>query len=88
MLFRSGIVGDENATLSLRNIKSDVGAGLRLASTRSRSGGVVRLDVAYALNRGTGGGSRWVISIKGGQAFSLFNSAARGVDASPASRLN
>jgi hypothetical protein len=84
----SGVVGDEGANLTLRHIKSDVGAGLRVASTRSRSGGVGRIDVAYALNRGPGGGSRWVVSIKGGQAFSLFNSAARGVEPSPPSRLN
>lgn len=84
----SGLVGAEGANLTLRNIKSDIGAGLRAASTRSRSGGVARIDVAYALNRGPGGVSRWVISIKGGQAFSLFNSAARGVDPSPPSRLN
>lgn len=84
----TGIVGDEGARLALRNIKSDVGAGLRAASTRSRSGGVARIDLAYALNRGPGGGSRWVVSIKGGQAFSLFNSATRGVEPSPPSRLD
>ncbi len=84
----TGIVADEGADLTLRRIKSDIGAGLRAASTRSRGGGVVRVDLAYALNRGPGGASRWVVSIKGGQAFSLFNSAARGVDPSPPSRLN
>lgn len=84
----SGIVGAEGSSMSLRSLKSDVGAGLRAASTRSRSGGVVRCDFAYALNRGPGGGSHWVVSIKGGQAFSLFNSAARGVVQSPSSRLN
>lgn len=84
----SGVVGREGVDLTLRDIKSDIGLGLRAASTRSRSGGVGRIDVAYALNRGPGGGSRWVISIKGGQAFNLFNSAARGVDPSPPSRLN
>ena len=84
----SGIVGDAAAArLALSNLKSDVGVGLRVASTRSRSGGVARVDLAYALNHGPGG-SRFVISIKGGQAFSLFNSASRGVDPSPASRLN
>ena len=83
----TGIVAEEDADLALRNIKSDIGAGLRAASTRSRGGGVVRIDVAYALNRGPGG-TRWVISIKGGQAFSLFNSTARGVDPIPPSRLN
>lgn len=84
----SGVVAREGAALTLRNLKSDVGAGLRVAGTRSRSGAVGRVDVAYALNRGPGGGSRWVVSIKGGQAFSLFNSAARGVEPSPPSRLN
>ncbi|MEK7232713.1 MAG: hypothetical protein AAB268_02770 [Elusimicrobiota bacterium] len=83
----SGIIGAEGANLALRNIKSDIGAGLRAASTRSRSGGVARIDIAYALNQGPGGGSRWVLSIKGGQAFSLFNSATRGVSGSPPSRL-
>ncbi len=83
----SGLVADEGADPALRNIKSDVGLGLRAASSRSRGGGVGRIDLAYALNRGPGGGSRWVLSITGGQAFSLFNSASRGVEASPASRL-
>jgi outer membrane protein assembly factor BamA len=84
----SGMVADERAELALRGIKSDIGAGLRAASSRSRGGGVARLDLAYALNREPGGGSRWVLSIKGGQAFSLFNSATAGVDPSPPSRLN
>lgn len=84
----SGIVADEGANPTLRGIKSDVGFGLRAGSTRSRSGAVGRIDLAYALNRGPGNGSRWVFSITGGQAFSLFNSAARGVDPAPASRLN
>ncbi|TBR21545.1 hypothetical protein EPO15_10025 [bacterium] len=56
--------------------KVDLGAGLRLSSSRSSSGGVLRLDVAYALNGGPGG-SRWVVSLKGGQAFSLAGSANR-----------
>lgn len=56
--------------------KADLGAGLRLSSSRSSSGGVLRLDVAYALNRGPGG-SRWVVTLKGGQAFSLAGSANR-----------
>ncbi len=84
----SGLVADEGAQPSLRGIKSDIGAGLRVASSRSRGGGVGRIDLAYALNRGPGGGSRWVFSITGGQAFSLFNSASRGVEPSPPSRLN
>lgn len=84
----SGFVADEGANFAMRGIKSDVGVGLRAGSTRSRSGAVGRIDLAYALNRGPGGGSRWVFAITGAQAFSLFNSAARGVDPSPSSRLN
>lgn len=84
----TGIVADEGATPALRGIKSDIGAGLRLGSSRSRGGGVARVDLAYALNRGPGGGSRWVLSITGGQAFSLFNSSSRGVDPGPASAFS
>ncbi|MBI3288976.1 MAG: hypothetical protein HYZ74_05610 [Elusimicrobia bacterium] len=83
----SGVVAPEGSSLTLRGVKSDVGAGLRLASTRSRSGGVARVDIAYALNGGPGG-SRWILSIKGGQAFNLFSSASSRVDQSPPSRLN
>jgi|CXWL01.1.fsa_nt_gi hypothetical protein len=83
----AGAVATENNALLWRSIKADLGAGLRVASTRSRSGSVARVDLAYALNGGPGG-SRWVVSIKGGQAFSLFNSASTRVDPSPTSRLN
>jgi outer membrane protein assembly factor BamA len=84
--FESGSVVPEGSGFSPARFRSDVGAGLRAASTRSTSGGVVRLDAAYALN-GSPGGPRWIISIKGGQAFSLFNSAAQTVKTSPAPRL-
>lgn len=84
--FESGSAVEEGAGFSAARFKSDVGAGLRAASTRSSSGGVVRMDVAYALN-GSPGGPRWVISIRGGQAFSLFNSAAQTVKTSPPSHL-
>ncbi|MEK7388934.1 MAG: BamA/TamA family outer membrane protein [Elusimicrobiota bacterium] len=87
MFVDAGIVANETAALTLRNLKSDLGVGLRVASTRSRSGRVGRVDLAYALNGGPGG-PRWVLTIRGGQAFSLFNSASTRVDSSPASRLN
>ncbi|MBI5595328.1 MAG: hypothetical protein HY928_04480 [Elusimicrobia bacterium] len=54
--------------------KADLGLGLRISSSRSAAGGVLRIDGAYALNRGPGG-SRWVLTLKGGQAFSLGGSA-------------
>ncbi|MCX5794055.1 MAG: BamA/TamA family outer membrane protein [Elusimicrobia bacterium] len=87
VFFDSGAVAPEGAGLSLRSFKSDVGMGLRLASTRSRSGGVLRVDLAYALDQGPGP-SRWVVSIRGGQAFSIFNSATRRLRRPPTSRLD
>ncbi|MDE2491666.1 MAG: hypothetical protein KGM24_12535, partial [Elusimicrobia bacterium] len=78
----SGCVVPEGSGFSPARFKSDVGFGLRAASTRSTSGGVVRVDLAYALNAGPGG-SRWILSIRGGQAFSFFNSASQSVSTSP-----
>ncbi|MBI5240313.1 MAG: hypothetical protein HY926_07550 [Elusimicrobia bacterium] len=87
VFFDTGAVAPEGAGLSLRSFKSDLGAGLRLASTRSRSGGVLRVDLAYALDQGPGP-SRWVLSVRGGQAFTIFNSATRRLRRPPVSRLN
>ena len=56
--------------------------------------GVIRVDLAYALNRGPAGG-RWVLSVRGGHAFSLWGSSSRDAlgapdavltDANPGSR--
>ena len=38
-----------------------------LSSTRSRSGAILRVDLAYALNRGPGP-DRLILAIRGGQA--------------------
>jgi hypothetical protein len=86
LFFDSGTVIPEGGNFALERFKSDVGLGLRIGSTRSRGGAVGRVDIAYALNGGPGG-SRWVLTIQAGQAFSLFNSSARGVRLSPRSRL-
>lgn len=66
----------QNARFGRAVWKADLGAGLRLSSSRSSSGGVLRLDVAYALHSGPGA-SRWVVTLKSGQAFSLAGSANR-----------
>lgn len=84
--FDSGAVVPEGSGFSFKRFKSDVGVGLRFASTRSQSGDVVRMDFAYALNSGPGG-SRFVVSIRGRQAFQIFNSSTRSVRQSPGSRL-
>jgi outer membrane protein assembly factor BamA len=78
----SGTVVPEGSGFSPARFRSDVGAGIRASSTRSTSGSVVRFDLAYALNGGPGG-SRWVISLRGGQAFNFFNSASGSVLTSP-----
>lgn len=86
VFFDSGAVVPEGSGLSFKRFKSDVGVGLRMSSTRSQSGGIVRIDFAYALNSGPGGG-RWVLSVRGRQAFDLFNSASKRIKQSPGSRL-
>lgn len=85
VFFESGSVVPEGSGFSAPRFRSDLGIGLRGASTRSASGGIVRLDLAYALNGGPGG-SRFIVSLRGGQAFGFGASAAR-VATSPASRL-
>lgn len=82
----SGSVVPEGSGFSASRFRSDVGLGLRAASTRSTSGGIVRLDLAYALNGGPAGGSRVVVSLRAGQAFGLGAGTVR-VATSPASRL-
>lgn len=86
LFFDAGSVAPEGGKFALQRFKSDVGLGLRVSGTRSRAGAVARVDIAYALNEGPGR-SRWVLTIQGGQAFSLFNSSARNVRLSPRSRL-
>lgn len=76
VFFDAGIVQAEGTRLALKQFKSDIGFGLRFSPSRSTSGRVVRLDLAYALNDGPGR-DRWVVSIRGGQAFSIFNSSNR-----------
>jgi len=85
VFFDSGVIASSARGLANR-VKNDVGAGLRFSPSRSSSGGVVRIDVAYAINEGPGG-SRWVVSVRGGHAFSLFGSANRGTRRHPDSAL-
>lgn len=82
--FDTGAIVGERKTVSTRDFKSDVGLGLRFSPSRSASGLVFRVDLAYALNQGPGP-SRWVVSVRGGQAFSVFNSTNREALRSPAS---
>lgn len=85
--FDSGAVVRESEGISFRKFRSDVGVGLRIAATRSQTGGVARIDLAYSLNRGPGGYSRFVVSVQGGQAFQIFNSSTKTVRQSPGAQL-
>lgn len=87
VFYDCGAVVPEGGGLSFKRFKADAGAGLRINSTRSRSGGVFRIDFAYALNAGPGG-KRFVVGIRGGQAFDIFNSSTRRMHPAPASRIN
>jgi hypothetical protein len=82
MFVESGAVEPEGTAIT-GQFHSDVGAGIRAGSSRSTSGSVARLDLAYALNGGPGGGSHWVVSLTAGQAFGFFSSAAASVNTSP-----
>lgn len=86
MFFETGAVAPEAGGFRSSRVKSDVGLGFRFAPSRSTSGAVVRLDLAYALNHGPGP-SRWVVSIRGGQAFQIFNSTNRNVIRNPAAQV-
>jgi outer membrane translocation and assembly module TamA len=58
----AGTVWNRHTSLDTRDIRSDVGIGLRLAPTRSVDPGLLRIDVAYALN-GNQQPSRFVLNI-------------------------
>lgn len=76
VFFDSGAVAPEGGGPELRELKSDIGFGLRFSPSRSTTGRVLRIDLAYALNEGPGS-DRWVVSVRAGQAFAIFNSTNR-----------
>ena len=84
--FDAGAAVPEGSGFSPARFKSDIGIGLRAVATRSRHGNLLRIDLAYALNRGPGS-DRLVFSLRGGQAFDFFSSSSRKVRQSPASSL-
>jgi len=74
--FDIGAVSPAGRSFRFAQFKSDLGFGLRISPSRSSTGVGLRIDLAYALNDGPGN-SRWVLSVKAGQAFSIFNSSNR-----------
>jgi len=68
VFFDSGYVWPASAPIKLGDLKNSVGIGLRVAPSRSSGNSPVRIDLARALNGGTGR-PRWSLSILGGQSF-------------------
>jgi outer membrane protein assembly factor BamA len=66
--FDSGYVWPVSKSVRLSDLKNSVGAGLRLAPSRSAGNNPVRIDLAHGLN-GSQSPSNWLLSILGGQAF-------------------
>lgn len=68
LFFDSGYVWGPHVRADAADLKSSVGAGLRLAPSRSSSNDPVRIDLAYALN-GNQTKTPWSLSILAGHAF-------------------
>jgi hypothetical protein len=51
------------------DVKSDVGIGLRASISRAATNSVVRIDLAYPLNRDPFGRRRFIVSFSSGQVF-------------------
>jgi hemolysin activation/secretion protein len=65
----SGYAWARGQGVSIGDLKSDVGVGLRFGLTRSSNEVVVRLDVAYRMDRSSPNDPRFVVTFGTGQAF-------------------
>ena len=68
VFFDSGYAWPAGGPVRLSDLKNSAGLGLRVAPSRSSGNSPVRIDLARALNGGSGR-PRWSLSILGGQAF-------------------
>ncbi len=66
--YDAGYVWDRGRAIRARDVKMDVGTGLRFYLSRSSVGQCLRLDVAYAVKE-VKGESRWVVTFGSSQAF-------------------
>lgn len=64
----TGAVWNKNSAPSLRRFRSDIGGGLRFAPSRSVDPGLIRVDVAYAL-QDNDRSSRFVVNIGADLSF-------------------
>lgn len=69
VFFDSGLVGSPQRPLTLSQVKTDVGVGLRFAVAWAPVNNVFRIDAAYALQPDPLGRKGWLISFSSGQSF-------------------
>lgn len=65
----SGYAWPHGRPVSLSDVRSDVGAGLRFGLTRSSNEVVLRFDVSYRMQKDAREDERWVFTFGSGQAF-------------------
>jgi hypothetical protein len=69
VFFDAGSVGSAQRPLTLSEVKTDVGVGLRFAVAFAPVNNVFRIDAAYALQPDPLGRKGWLVSFSSGQAF-------------------
>jgi len=67
--FDTGAATPAGEPLRFRDFKTDVGVGLRIGITRAATNSILRIDVAYALNRDPKGRRGLLVSFSSGQGF-------------------
>jgi outer membrane protein assembly factor BamA len=68
VFFDAGQVQPPGQGFNRKDIRANIGAGLRIGLTRSTAGSIYRIDVAYALGK-INQGDRIIVSISSGQGF-------------------
>lgn len=69
VFFDAGTATPQGRPLSLSDVKSDIGVGLRVAISRASTNSILRIDAAYALKPDPLGRKGWLISFSSGQVF-------------------
>jgi len=69
VFFDTGLATPKGTPLKVADFKSDIGFGLRFGIARAAGAGIVRLDIAYALNADQQGKRGWLVSFSSGQSF-------------------
>jgi len=65
----TGAAVAQGAPLNFGSLKTDAGAGLRVAISRAANNPILRLDCAYAFDADPLGRKGWLVSFSSGQAF-------------------